>query len=212
MSFEFKLKRALAGMSHPAALWNPVWMAPANSIDIDALLETKVRTEDLYEEAIQLWETSESTNDVDRTLEFFTNFYLQDDILAKVDRAAMMVSLETRAVFLDNDLVAFCQRLPHRFKFWRGTRKYILRKAMARFLPASTLMRRKKGFGIPLARWLMTLDPAVRTGVAGISSTTANRWWKEQRNGQADRRVALWTWLSFQHCISGRAAGLQGAH
>ena len=81
MSFEFKLKRALAGMSHPAALWNPVWMAPANSIDIDALLQTKVRPEELYEEAIALWELSAGSNDVDRTLEFFTNFYLQDNIL-----------------------------------------------------------------------------------------------------------------------------------
>jgi asparagine synthase (glutamine-hydrolysing) len=211
MSFEFKLKRALAGVSHPASLWNPVWMAPANSIDIDALLETEVRVDELYEEAIELWENSESTNDVDRTLEFFTNFYLQDDILAKVDRAAMMVSLETRAIFLDNDLVAFCQKLPHHFKVRRGERKYILRKAMARVLPASTLARRKKGFGIPLARWLMALGPVERSHISGVSSATANRWWEEQRSGRVDRRIALWTWLSFQHCLSGNIPGLQGA-
>ena len=210
MSFEFKLKRALAGMSHPAALWNPVWMAPANSIDIDALLETKVRPDELYEEAIALWELSTGSNDVDRTLEFFTNFYLQDNILAKVDRAAMMVSLETRAVFLDNDLVDFCQRLPHRFKFRRGERKYILRKAMTRFLPQATLTRRKKGFGIPLARWLKTLDPIAGADTRGVSSTIARRWWQEQRSGRADRRLALWTWLSLQHCPSAQMLDIRG--
>jgi asparagine synthase (glutamine-hydrolysing) len=200
MSLEFKLKRALAGLSHPAALWNPVWMAPANSIDIDALLETKVRPEELYEEAIALWESSASLSDVDRTLEFFTNLYLQDNILAKVDRAAMMVSLETRAVFLDNDLVAFCRRLPHRFKFRRGERKYLLKRAMSRFLPQTTLARRKKGFGIPLARWLRSLDPTAGTDARVASSAIAHRWWQEQRSGQVDRRLALWTWLSLQHC------------
>jgi len=209
MSFEFKLKRALAGMSYGPALWNPVWMAPASSDDIGALLETEVRPEELYEEAIALWESSPSSSDVDRTLEFFTNFYLQDDILAKVDRAAMMVSLETRAVFLDNDLVDFCQRLPHRFKFRNGVRKYILRKAMTRFLPQTTLTRRKKGFGIPLARWLKTLDLPTHT-VRGLSCTTIRRWWQEQRSGRMDRRIALWAWLSLQHCASGSRLDCHG--
>ncbi|MBV9305084.1 MAG: asparagine synthase (glutamine-hydrolyzing) [Acidobacteriaceae bacterium] len=210
MSFEFKLKRALAGMSYPAALWNPIWMAPASSIDIEALLETKVHPEELYEEAIALWNSSTNSDDVDRTLEFFTNFYLQDNILAKVDRAAMMVSLETRAVFLDNDLVDFCRKLPHRFKFRRGERKYLLKKAMARFVPQTTLARRKKGFGIPLARWLKSLDLTAESGSRRTSSAIARRWWQEQRNGQVDRRLALWTWLSLQHCSSGRMHEIRG--
>jgi asparagine synthase (glutamine-hydrolysing) len=209
MSFEFRLKRALSGMSHKAALWNPVWMAPANPSDIGALLETKVHAEELYEEAITLWESSASTNDVDRTLEFFSNFYLQDDILAKVDRAAMMVSLETRAVFLDNDLVDFCRKLPHRFKFRNGKRKYLLRKAMERFLPRATLLRPKKGFGIPLAKWLKTLQPAAHSEIPGVRSAVAHRWWEEQSNGRADRRIALWIWLSLQHSRSCRMPELE---
>ena len=64
----------------------------------------------------------------------------------------MMVSLESRAVFLDNDLVEFCRRLPYRFKYRNGTRKYLLRKALAPLLPREVLMRRKKGFGIPMSR------------------------------------------------------------
>jgi asparagine synthase (glutamine-hydrolysing) len=122
----------------------------------------------------------------------------------------MMVSLETRAVFLDNDLVDFCRRLPHRFKFRRGERKYLLKKAMARFLPQTTLARRKKGFGIPLGRWLKSLDLTAESGSRRTSSAIARRWWQEQRNGQVDRRLALWTWLSLQHCSSGRMRKIRG--
>jgi asparagine synthase (glutamine-hydrolysing) len=211
MSFEFRLKRALAGVSHSSRLWNPVWMAPASIADIEALLQTRVSPEELYEEAITLWDSNPQLCDVDRTLEFFTNFYLQDDILTKVDRASMMVSLETRAVFLDNDLVDFCRKLPHHFKYRRGKRKYLLRKAMSRFLPAERLRRRKKGFGIPLVRWLKTLDPGRWPEIPGVNSAMTRRWWQEQRAGSADRRIALWTWLSLHHWAREQMLDLRGA-
>jgi asparagine synthase (glutamine-hydrolysing) len=210
MSFEFKLRRALAGVSHSARLWNPVWMAPASSADIEALLETRVRPEELYEEAIALWDSNPKLNDVDRTLEFFTNFYLQDDILTKVDRASMMVSLETRAVFLDNDLVEFCRRLPHHFKYRHRKGKYILRKAMSRFLPSQTLNRRKKGFGIPLVRWLQTLKVEAGPEIGSVNDAIARRWLHEQRSGRRDRRIALWTWLSLQYWAGGQATHFKG--
>ena len=87
----------------------------------------------------------------------------------KVDRAAMMVSLESRAVFLDNDLVEFCRRLPYRFKYRNGTRKYLLKKALAPLLPKAVLSRRKKGFGIPLAKWL-------KSHAKHGSATQLSRW------------------------------------
>src|SRR5262249_2962541 len=157
MSMDFKLRRALAGLSYPAAGWNPVWMAPIEPHQISELLDTPVAFEELYEEAIALWDQSDGKDYVDRTLEFFTNFYLQDDILPKAARAAMMVSLESRAIFLDNDLVELCRRLPSRFKFRNGQCKYLLKKVMARRLPPTILARRKKGFGVPLASWLRSL-------------------------------------------------------
>jgi len=208
MSFDFKLRRALAGLSHPASAWNPTWMAPLEPRQVSDLLDAPARFEDLYGEAIALWEESSRKDDVDRTLEFFTNFYLQDDILTKVDRAAMMVSLESRAVFLDNDLVEFCRRLPNRFKFRNGQRKYILKKAMARRLPGEILARRKKGFGIPLSKWLreMTLD---RTDIPGVNGAVIERWWDEHRRARADHRLALFTSLSLRHSAPKRAASAQ---
>jgi asparagine synthase (glutamine-hydrolysing) len=202
MSFGFKLRRALAGLSYPPSAWNPIWMAPLEPREMSELLASAVRYEEVYDESIALWEGSTGKDYVDRTLEFFTNLYLQNNILAKVDRAGMMVSLESRAIFLDNDLVDFCRRLPNRFKFRNGERKYILKKAMARHLPKDILSRRKKGFGIPLTKWLRTMaSDAAQLPISGIDTGVVERWWDEHRKARADHRLALFTSLSLQHTV-----------
>lgn len=199
MSMDFKLKRGLMGLSYPESVRLPVWMAPLEPSDLEDLLQARVRVEDLYDEAISVWDDGDGKSNVDRALEFFTNFYLPDDILMKVDRAAMMHSLETRAVFLDNDLVDFCRRLPHRFKFRNGERKYLLKRAARRLLPGSIIDRKKKGFGIPLAKWLRDvpkippLDP-----IPGLDTEWARRAWNSHRAGTTDHRLFLWSWLSLQ--------------
>src|SRR5262249_5239978 len=138
----------------------------------------------------------------DRTVEFYTNFYLQDGILTKVDRASMMNSLETRAIFLDNDLVDFCRRLPNRFKIRRGQRKYLLRHAFRGMLPNEVLSRPKKGFGIPLASWLKTLPAsAPPLPVEGVHMNEVARRWAEHRSGSADHRLFLWNWLTLQSIL-----------
>jgi asparagine synthase (glutamine-hydrolysing) len=214
MALDFKLRRSLTGLSYGEALWNPVWLGPLEPAAIAELFEERVAPEELFAEALALWrESPPGASLVDRTLEFYTNFYLQDDILTKVDRAAMMVSLESRAVFLDNDLVDFCQRLPHRFKYRNGERKYLLKKALAGLLPAELLKRPKKGFGIPLAAWLKTV-PAVPplAPVDGARIDWVSGRWREHRAGQRDHRLFLWSWLSLQSLLPGAAAApLRGA-
>jgi len=202
MSLDFKLRRTLMGLSYPPEMWNPVWLAPAEPAEIAELFEEPMRAEDLYEEAISLWSGGGSLGD--RTLEFYTNYYLQDDILMKVDRAAMMVSLESRAVFLDNDLVEFCRRLPYRFKYRNGTRKYLFRKALAPLLPSEVLARRKKGFGIPIAKWLRATPgfSAMPSRTDLVRAAPIERRWAEHRGGRADHRMALWGWLALQQTIS----------
>jgi asparagine synthase (glutamine-hydrolysing) len=205
MSWDFKIRRALAGMSYPPSMWNPVWMAPLDPRDMREIFEQPVAPEELYEEAITLWESDRRKSTVDRTLEFFTNFYLQDDILAKVDRAAMMSSLESRAVFLDNDLVEFCRRLPTRFKIRNGQRKYLLKKAMQRLLPPTILARRKKGFGIPMVKWLRSL-PAPPLSVPGMRTQALAARWTAHRSGTADHRLLLWTSLSLAYSLNARSS------
>jgi asparagine synthase (glutamine-hydrolysing) len=199
MSFDFRVRRTLMGLSYPPPLWLPVWMAPLDPKDRAALFDAPMRLEDVYDEAIGLWEQGRGKTSVDRALEFFTRFYLPDDILMKSDRAAMMCSLETRAVFLDNDLVEFCRKLPHRFKFRRGQRKYLLKKASRTLLPDAIVDRKKKGFGIPLTKWLHEFPQAPPlSAIPGINPEFARNAFVRHRSGRADHRLFLWSWLSLQ--------------
>ncbi len=141
------------------------------------LFDAPMPADELYSEAIEVWDNARARNPIDRTLEFFSNFYLQGDILAKTDRAAMMVSLETRAVFLDNDVVDFCAGLPHGYKYRRGVRKFLLRRAAEGLVPDTVLKRPKKGFGIPLARWLRQMPPPPLEALPGLRPAwIAERW------------------------------------
>jgi asparagine synthase (glutamine-hydrolysing) len=208
MSLDFKLRRALMGMSYSTSIQLPVWMAPLDPKDMRDLFESPLDIEELYDEAITLWESDQRKDPIDRSLEFFTRFYLQDNILTKVDRAAMMCSLETRAVFLDNDFVDFCRRLPARFKLRNGERKYLLKKVARSLLPSSIVERKKKGFGIPLAKWLHeipTIPPLEH--LSGVRTGYAKRRFSEHRGGNADHRLFLWSWIVVQAYIAQSGLG-----
>lgn len=198
MSLDFKLRRALAGVGHGPELWNPLWIAPLAPDAMADLFHEKVHVDDLYSEALAVWHGSASTSVVDRSLEFYTRLYLQDDILTKVDRAAMMNGLEARSVFLDNDLVEYVRRLPHHLKYKDGVRKYVLKKALAGLVPDDLITRRKKGFGIPLLDWLRKLDyPG--DAIGGVRAGVARRWHEQHRAGKADHRSFLWCWTVLHH-------------
>ena len=204
MSLDFKLRRALMGLSYPPNVRLPVWMSPLEPARMGEFFEQPLPIEDLYSEAIAVWDAAQARNPIDRALEFFTNLYLSDDILAKTDRAAMMVSLEARAVFLDNDVVDFCARLPHGYKYRQGIRKFLLRHAARGLVPESVLDRPKKGFGIPLAKWLrqMPLAPPLES-VSGLRPAWIAERWSATRAGQEDERLLLWSWLSLQRIAVG---------
>ena len=201
MSLDFRIKRGLRGASYPPRLWNPVWLGPLEAGEIAQLLDEPVAVEEVYEEAIEAWESTRATHVVDKTLEFYTRLYLPDDILTKADRASMMVSLELRSPFLDQDVADFARRIPHEYKYRHGTTKYLLKQALRGVVPDAVLDRRKKGFGIPLTQWLRTWDSG---GFARAAALVGNRGQvaatlAEHKAGKRDNRLALWCLLALEH-------------
>jgi asparagine synthase (glutamine-hydrolysing) len=206
MSFDFKVRRALRGVSYPAKLWNPVWLGALPPNEISELFSEPVDVDDLFSEAIDIWDRSATKNPIDRALEFYTRLYLTDDILVKSDRASMLNSLELRAPFLDNDLVDFVRRIPAAFKYRNGQTKFILKRALEKILPADILERKKKGFGIPLNQWLRQLPTPDNSANGGASVPGLNeQWladkWKHHQNSHGDYRHGLWCWLALRHTV-----------
>lgn len=197
MSFDFKINRGLRGLDRRPAIWNPIWLGPASPAEISALLGGSADPEELYGEAIAAWDGAQATSLIDRTLEFYTNFYLPDDILVKSDRASMRVGLEVRAPFLDNDVVDFAARLPHTAKLKGRTTKWILKEASRRRMPDKLLGRRKKGFGIPIAAWLREMPLAALGRQSALAPAAVAELWERHRTGRGDHRGSLWCALTL---------------
>lgn len=196
MSPDFKIKRFLRGLTYPAAIQLPAWMSGLEPAEILEFFENPLPADVLYADAQKLYGQNSGASDMEQAFLFFTSIYLPNDILVKSDRAAMMHSLESRAVFLDNDLVDFCRKLPMRFKYRKGQRKYILRKALEGWLPANILAQPKKGFGIPLNRWLRSLR-AIETHVPGLKDGVQAACERKHRRRAGDYRFFLWDLQAF---------------
>lgn len=202
MSFDFKLKRTLRGLSYESKIWLPSWMGALDASEIEELFAEPIDLEDLYSEAIAQWEHCPQTNLVDKTLQFYTNLYLQDDIMVKTDRASMMHSLEVRAPFLDIDLVNFVRRIPSEYKFRHGTTKYILKKALEGILPDEILYRPKKGFGSPIGLWFKNGTLALdRASVPGLTKDFVRNKHIDHCTGRSDERALLWNIYVLEHWI-----------
>jgi len=133
--------------------------------------------------------------------------YLPDDILTKVDRASMAVSLETRAPFLDRDVMEFAWRLPMHMKLRDGKGKWILRQLLDRHVPAVLIDRPKMGFSIPLDQWLrgplrhwagdlLAEDRLRHEGY--LRPEVITRTWRAHLNGEGSFGYRLWSILMFQ--------------
>jgi asparagine synthase (glutamine-hydrolysing) len=198
MSLDFRLKRTLRGLSYTMRLWNAVWLGPLDPHDLEELFQEPTDIEDVYSEAIDQWDECKQENIVDKTLQFYTKLYLQDDILVKADRASMMNSLEVRAPFLDIELVDFVRKIPHNYKYRNGRTKYILKKALEPILPYEILYRTKKGFGVPIGQWFHegSLSIESKNALSYLYIPYIEKMIEEHDACRMDHRAFLWNmWL-----------------
>ena len=211
ISWDFRAKQFLKGIPYPPEIRNQVWLGAFSADDQVGLFsgdyEKAVAGSDPYAPIRALVPGIVSRNVWDRLTYLYMKFYLAEDILAKVDRASMAVSLEVRAPFLDPELVGFVNSLPAEMKIRGLTTKYILKRALKGLLPPEILNRQKKGFGIPVGLWLRgelrdlmlsLLEPGKirREGIFNPEHITSLIG--EHCAGKRDNRKQLWTLIMFE--------------
>ena len=173
------------------------WFDPASVVTDGLLLPTLVNN----------LPNLKGLNGIQRMMAMDTMTYLPDDILVKVDRAAMGVSLETRVPFLDHRVVEFAWQLPQSMKLRDGQSKWALRQVLYRHVPKALIERPKMGFGIPIDEWLRgslfdwaesLLDETRLRNEGFFQPAPIRQKWREHLSGKRDWQYHLWDVLMFQ--------------
>ena len=209
ISLDFKVKRFVAGGGFPPVERHHRWLGSFTPEQKRQLLrpEAQAVDHDTYEIA---WAHLDRCNarELDNQLLYCDmKLYLEGGMLPKVDRASMANSLEVRVPLLNHTLVEYVAGLPREFKLRGLTTKYILRRALRGIVPAEILKRGKKGFNMPVAKWLIgPLRPlaeemlsAPRLNKEGYFDPAYVRsLMDEHLAGRRDNRKLLWTLLMFE--------------
>ena len=158
ISFDFKVKKFLSGIGYPDGIRNSVWLGSFSFPGIEKVVSPPILDHfdptRIVEEITSYAEEVPGRDLTTRMQYLDLKLYLQESILVKVDRASMASSLEVRAPFLDYKLVEFVMGFPSVLKLNGFNSKYILKKAMRNLLPGEVTQRKKKGFGVPIAKWV----------------------------------------------------------
>jgi asparagine synthase (glutamine-hydrolysing) len=210
LSFDYKALRFVSGTRYDTVTRHHVWFGSFTPEEQRDLLTPDVLSQtdgDIYRDARRIRDECDATDLVESMQNLDMRFYLAEDILTKVDRASMAVSLEVRAPFLDPRVAEFAAALPPNYKLRAGKTKYILKRAVADLVPPFVTRRSKKGFGVPVAEWLKgKLRPLARDLLspervrrAGVfNADYVGRLLDEHERGIANHRKLLWTLLMFE--------------
>ncbi|HMG20816.1 MAG TPA: asparagine synthase (glutamine-hydrolyzing), partial [Kofleriaceae bacterium] len=203
-SLDFKIKKLLLGLDAPADERNYHWLGAMPQAMVDELLGAG---HDIYAAPRARYREGRGGH-LDRVLYQDIGLYMCHSVLAKVDRASMAASLEVRAPLLDTAFAEYAAALPIDLKLRGQIGKYALKQLAYRYLPRAIVDRPKKGFGMPIGRWLRddlrALSHDVLLGSRSLAASgklqrrTVERLLREHATGAADHRQRLWTLLVLE--------------
>lgn len=207
IAFDFKVRQFLNGFTGPAVERHTRWLASFLPEELPDLLrpEYAQNAATQWRSWLQAYlDRLPAESDLfERTAYLYYKTYLQDDILVKVDRASMYNALEVRAPLLDREVVEFLASLPRAYRQRGSETKYLLKKLMEGRLPDDILYRPKKGFGVPLARWLREelrgpIEAELFRPDPWFRPEALRRLWQAHQRRQANHRKLLWNLYTFK--------------
>mgnify|MGYP003392997852 CR=1 FL=1 len=204
---KFKLEKFVSGISKDRFMTHQNWLGTFSNSDLNDLLRSKTEKDLVKDYLDKVLNQTKIKDDDNKLLYSYMKTYMMDEVMVKVDRASMRASLETRSPFLDYKLVKFVFSLPYSYKLNGFKTKFILKKLMSKKLPRSIVWRKKKGFGIPLSKWLRDeLRPICdeyfseefidKQGLFNYSHI--RKLLDDHYNRKADNRKYIWNLLVFQ--------------
>ena len=204
MNLKFKIERFFRFTGKEMALANLNWLSPLNSNEISEIFGEKISEEELYSEAIDLWKKNNYSNNLDKSLEFFTKLFLQDQILVKTDRLSMMNGLEVRSPFLDRDLVNCIRKIPNKLKLKGNITKFILKKTFEKDLGKNFVNRRKIGFSTPISKFFLKDNNLFKLKSSFLKkrSNIFDNKILEHRKYVKENRIYLWNILNLDNFLS----------
>ncbi|MCJ7545948.1 MAG: asparagine synthase (glutamine-hydrolyzing) [Deltaproteobacteria bacterium] len=211
MSLDFRAKKFINGIPYPPVERHYTWMGTFSPDEKEELLAPGMKRQledcDSFDVLHDYLEGKTFSSELGKLLYLDTKLYLQDGVLAKVDRASMAHGLEVRVPFLDHRFVELVTGLPEGLKLKGFTTKYIWKKAIKDRIPDEIARRGKKGFGIPIGKWflkelkelMLELLSEKRLKEQGIFNPAAvKRLVADHLTHRADNRKKLWNLLIFQ--------------
>jgi asparagine synthase (glutamine-hydrolysing) len=205
-----KAKRFVEGIDHDEGLSHARWrIFCGENIRKEIFTDDALKkiTTPVSSHILELFRRAGDRHPIDKSLYVDLKSYLCDDILVKVDRMSMAVSLETRVPYLDTELVSLAFSMPHTLKVASGKTKILLKKVAAMHIPKECIYRPKEGFSIPIKHWLATdLRPlmeeclgrkAIEDGGLFRMETVA-RLKREHLEGRCNHSHILWSLIVFE--------------
>lgn len=205
-----KAKRFIEGLDYPEALSHARWRLFAGELVQQTLFTqdaSQAITQSVDSHISELFQQAGERSPLDRSLYVDVKSYLCDNILTKVDRMSMAVSLEARVPFLDRQLVELAFGIPDRYKIGRGKTKVLLKSIAAQRVPSNCVYRPKEGFSIPIKQWLKTqfrpiledyLQPDFLQQQGLFQPNTVEKLKQEHFANSANHSHLLWSLIVFQ--------------